>query len=52
MSPHMRGPKKRKINKMLLMEQGKHKYILIFVGGSSAGSCASGFGVCCVCKFF
>ena len=34
------------------MEQGKLKYLLIFVGGSSAGSCASGFGVCCVCKLF
>ena len=23
----------------------------IYLGGISSGTCASGFGVCCVCKF-
>ena len=28
------------------------KYSFLWPGGSSSGSCASGFGVCCVCKSF
>ena len=26
-------------------------YMHLISGGTSSGSCASGFGVCCVCKF-
>ena len=28
------------------------QFCLLKIGGSNSGSCASGFGVCCVCKYY
>ena len=28
------------------------RHVFLFPGGSSEGTCASGFGVCCICKLF